>query len=213
MKGSASPKGVLLGLALSALALAIAPLFLPETFSAIANTTSESAAQGVEWAWIARIGLATFGLSVLGFTRLPGMTENPIRRWCFDAFGSLLILSAIASTRSWIPGAVFDPSEDWVHSFAATAMGFAFAFGVVATVLGRGQVVGRLRLHDLLAVAASVLIPLGMLALPEVDGLLQRLMFAIAFVWFALETIGIWREEDLDSSQSGSGKPANSIVA
>jgi hypothetical protein len=208
MKDSAGPRGVLLGLALSALALAIAPLFLPETYFPIANTTSESAAQGVEWAWIARIGLAAFGLSVLGFTRLPGMTENSIGRWCFDAFGLLLILSAIASTRSWVPDARFDPSEDWVHSFAATAMGFAFAFGVVATVLSRAKGVGRLRVHDILAVAASVLIPLGMIAVPEVDGLLQRLMFAIAFAWFALETIAVRTGEDRAVGQPRGQRPS-----
>jgi hypothetical protein len=87
-------------------------------------------------------------------------------------------------------------------------MGFAFAFGVVATVLSRAKGVGRLRMHDILAVAASVLIPLGMIAVPEVDGLLQRLMFAIAFAWFALETIAVWKGEDRAVGQPGGQRPS-----
>jgi hypothetical protein len=62
--------------------------------------------------------------------------------------------------------------------------------------------------HDILAVAASVLIPLGMIAVPEVDGLLQRLMFAIAFAWFALETIAVWKGEDWAVGQPGGQRPS-----
>jgi hypothetical protein len=39
--------------------------------------------------------------------------------------------AAAFSMRAWMPSAAFDPIEDGLHSFAATAMGFSFALGVL----------------------------------------------------------------------------------
>jgi hypothetical protein len=38
---------------------------MPESYDWIEHTTSESAAQGVEGAWLARLGFLSFGLAVL----------------------------------------------------------------------------------------------------------------------------------------------------
>jgi TRAP-type C4-dicarboxylate transport system permease small subunit len=53
------------GLVASALALALAPLLLPTSYSWVAHTTSESAAQGVPGSWLARVGFLVFGAAVL----------------------------------------------------------------------------------------------------------------------------------------------------
>ena len=45
------------------------------------------------------------------------------------------------------------------------------------------------RVFDSAAVIASVVLPLGMSASEGYAGLLQRLMFAIAMVWFGLEAL------------------------
>jgi len=42
---------------------------------------------------------------------------------------------------------------------------------------------------DLVAVVAAIAIPLAMSALPEWDGLLQRGMFAIAYMWYGFELL------------------------
>jgi hypothetical protein len=42
---------------------------------------------------------------------------------------------------------------------------------------------------DVVAVAVSVIIPLGMMALPNWAGLSQRIMFATAYVWYASELL------------------------
>lgn len=55
----------LAGLAVSALALLLAPLLMPASYSWVLHTTSESAAQGVRGAWLARVGLLLFDTTVV----------------------------------------------------------------------------------------------------------------------------------------------------
>ena len=59
---------VLVGLGASAAMLALAPILMPAGYSWLSKTTSESAAQGVDGAWLTRLGFVVFGLSVLLLT-------------------------------------------------------------------------------------------------------------------------------------------------
>lgn len=181
----ARPGAILFGLALSALALALAPMLMPDSYSWIVNTTSESAAQGVSGAWLARLGLGAFGLAVLALA-WSHKSWVPAAKYSHLGFGFLMLVAAVASARPWIDGSPFDVAEDQVHSIAATAMGFAFAFGIFAVVLGERRSGGPIRPLDLIAISASVAIPLAMTALPELAGLFQRLMFVVAYVWYAV---------------------------
>lgn len=54
---------VLLGV--SAVALAIAPVGLDESYSWVEHTTSQAGGQGVDGAWMARLGFILFGLAVI----------------------------------------------------------------------------------------------------------------------------------------------------
>ena len=42
---------------------------------------------------------------------------------------------------------------------------------------------------DVLAIAAAVILPAGMATWPSIGGVLQRLMFFIAYVWYAVEAV------------------------
>ena len=102
----------------------------------------------------------------------------------------MMVATAVFSTRPWLPNLPFDPIEDALHSFTASAMGFAFAAGIGVRLWQRyqkGQRAGRIL--DVVAIAASFLIPLSMMALPNWDGLLQRIMFATAYIWYARELL------------------------
>lgn len=95
--------------------------------------------------------------------------------------------AAVFSSKPWFD-APFDPTQDTLHSVAASVMGAAFAPGVVSSLFDR---LGRrrpVRLVDAAGVLASVLIPLAMFNLDSGAGLLQRVMFGIAFWWYL--TIG-----------------------
>lgn len=180
---------VLVGLGASAMMLALAPLLMPDDYSWLSKTTSESAAQGVEGAWLGRSGFAVFGLSVLLLTGVRRRVWGVAAAF-HGAFGVFMFAAAMFSTRSWDPAAGYNRAEDVLHSVAATAMGFAFAGGVVAMLL-RARFTKQRRPWslDAAAILASFLLPLAMSALPDLDGALQRVMFAVAYTWFAAEAI------------------------
>lgn len=82
-----------------------------------------------------------------------------------------------------------DETEDLLHSVAATGMGLAFAAGVLVVGLRRRGAGPWPRVLDAVAVVASVALPAAMSLFPAVDGVLQRLMFAVAYAWYAVQAV------------------------
>jgi hypothetical protein len=177
---------------------------MPPGYSWVSQTTSEFAAQGVQGAWLARLGFVLLGLSVILLATICQ------RRWglwgaaLHAGFGVLLIAAAVFSHRPWTAGEDFDRVEDVLHSITATAMGFVFVIGVVVTALRRSRGDVWPRAFDIMAVAASVAIPLGMAALPDIEGVLQRLMFVVAYAWYAAEAVRTTRDRVPNGSRSRS---------
>jgi hypothetical protein len=187
------------GLVASAAATVLAPAVLPDGYSWISRTTSEAAAQGLSGAWLGRLGFLLFGLSVL---LLADVGRRSWGRWgtaLHVVFGVSMTAAAAFSNRPWLPAHPADRTEDLLHSVAASAMGVAFAAGVVAVMLGERRLRQWRGALDVVAVVASVVLPFAMVALPSIDGVLQRLMFAIAYVWYASEALRIRRSRDVAS--------------
>lgn len=183
----ALPAAVAAALGASALALTLAPTRMPDSYHWIAHTTSESAAQGLDGAWVARLGFLLFGFAVLALAALARERWGPLASGLHAAFGVLMVATAAFSARSWEQGAAYDPVENALHSFAATALGFAFAFGVAAAAWTLLAAARRLRWIDVIAVSASVVLPLGMMMWPQLAGVLQRTMFVVAYAWYLHE--------------------------
>lgn len=184
--------GVLLLLICSAVALSAAPALMPEGYSWVAHTVSESAAQGLKGAWMARLGFLLFGMAVIW---LATASETMWARgvvWMHLAFAVLMVATAAFSHKPWVAGVPFDPFEDHLHSFTATAMGFAFALGVLLRFLqqwGQGR---RGRVLDMIALLSATFIPMLMLFQSDIAGLVQRLMFLVAFVWYGKEALDLY---------------------
>lgn len=174
-------------LTVSAISLAASPWLMPEGYSWISNTTSESAAQGIEGAWLARLGFLAFGLAVLGLSASLRSVWARGTMWFHASFGACMTAAAAFSHRPWMAGIPFDPVEDFLHSCAATAMGFAFALGVLVRFFQRKRTQEPGSGFDIAAVVAACVCPLLMVWLPGVEGLLQRLMFLTAFLWYGNE--------------------------
>jgi hypothetical protein len=181
--------GVLACLVASAASLAVAPTLMPASYSWVAHTTSESAAQAVPGAWLARLGFLLFGLAVLAIASLAADLWGRNAAWMHAAFGVLMVAAAAFSARSWDTGVPFDVVEDVLHSVAATAMGFAFALGVAAVAWRMWRAGSGLRWLDITAVTASVLLPLAMVAWGQYAGALQRIIFVVAYVWYGAEAL------------------------
>lgn len=171
----------------SALLLACAPTFLEESYFWVAHTTSEAAAQGVEGAWISRLGFLVFGLAVLWLAQVSRESWGSTATQFHRAFGGFMIGAAVFSARAWDETIPFDAVEDLLHSVAATAMGFAFALGVFALVVRRARSREPLRWLDAAAIAASILIPTAMMLAEDFAGALQRGMFLVAYTWYGRE--------------------------
>jgi hypothetical protein len=103
------------------------------------------------------------------------------------SFGVLMLGSAVFSVRPGLKGVAFDPVEDGLHSFTATAMGFAFAFRVLVHFLQRLSQDRSGWLLDVIALVAAVGIPLLMVYVSDISGLIQRLMFLVAYIWYERE--------------------------
>jgi hypothetical protein len=180
---------VLLLLAASALALLLAPRLMPASYNWVAHSTSESAAQGIEGAWLARLGFLLFGVGVLLLTWVAALRRGPWGRVFHGTFGVMMVAAAAFGARPWDDALPFEATEDLLHSVAAFSMGVAFALGVLAVMLRRDVRQIGPRVFDWIAIAAAALIPLAMTVWSDQTGLLQRAMFAIAFVWYGAEAL------------------------
>lgn len=179
----------LVALVVSALFLGLAPLVMPADYSWVSNSISESAAQGIDDAWVARVGFLLFGVGVVLTTlasaarwRWPGAALNGL-------FGVLMMCAAVFSTQPWNTELPFDEAESTVHSLIASTMGFAYCIGVLAVLIGDPRMPWSQRGFSVVATLSAILLPLGMVAMPPLAGILQRLMFAIAYAWFAIEAV------------------------
>lgn len=190
---------VLVLLGVSAVALAAVPAVLDESYSWVEHTTSQAGGQGVHGAWMARLGFVLFGLAVIWLAHRKAWVWRQPATALHVTFGSCLVAVAAFSLRAWQAGAPFDRTEDALHSVAATVMGFAFALGVTAARWWPGRP-STLRVLDVVAIAASVVIPLAMSLSPAYSGALQRAMFAIAYLWYAREAIDLLRSVELQTA-------------
>lgn len=179
---------ILLLLAASAASVALAPLLMPGSYSVIEHAVSESAAQGVDGAWLARAGLMLLGSAVLVSANLASSRWGLGGRISHRVYGMGMIAAAAFAHSPWedVP---FDEFEDLLHSAAASLAGLAFAVGVVTVSVQRGPGTTAARVFDWFAVGAAIVIPMTMFNVEGIAGLVQRGMFLIGYTWYAAEAI------------------------
>jgi hypothetical protein len=199
--------GVIVLLVLSATAIFLAPSMMLPGYSWTSHFISEAAAQGVDGAWVARLGFLFFGFAVLW---LAGSLRKQWARGaylCHLALGVLMVSTAAFSHHSWLPYMPFDIFEDFLHSVTATGMGFAFSLGVLIRFVQRGRDGEAGRRFDAAALGAAVVLPLFGWLWPSYAGVAQRVMFLVAYVWYgneALHVRGRPRQDREDTVPPGS---------
>jgi Protein of unknown function (DUF998) len=186
-------------LAFSGLLVMLAAYAMPDGYSWRFHSISESAAQGQHGAWIARFsflcfGAAVFLLSLAMRDRWPRLTY-----WSNLIFATSMLGAAAFSHSPWLPGQAADQFEDFLHSIFASGMGFAFCIGLVARLAHRGANSSFGRTLDALALVFATVLPLLLASGSNSGGLLQRVIFAVAYLWFARESLialGVVREQN-----------------
>lgn len=171
----------------AATAFAFAPLVVAEDYDWVRNSISESAAQGVEGAWLARSGFLLFGLAVWlvaqqGVGRRPKPAIVALR-----VVAAGLVVVAAFSARPWRRDVEFDRVEDTLHAVGASTIGVAITIAALVMALAVPDRAASARGGDAVMVLASVGLPVAMTAWSGAAGLLQRLMFAVALLWFAAD--------------------------
>lgn len=120
---------VLSFLLISVMALLIAPILMPESYDWVTHTTSESGAQGIEGAWLARSGFVLYGLAVLLLIAIK-KDWKLFARLVHAIFGLSMMGNAVFSSRPWLAELPFDALEDTLHSWMSGLVGSAFTVGV-----------------------------------------------------------------------------------
>lgn len=175
-------------LLLSAVCVAVAPYLMPESYSVVENAISASGGQGIDAAWVARTGFLLLGFAVLLLSIVRSSQWGFWGRLVMRIYGISMIAAAAYAHKPWLD-VPFDQFEDLLHSVAATTVGAAFTIGVLLVTARRGPNAGWVRAFDLLAVAAAVIIPVTMFNVTDVEGLVQRIMFVIGYLWFGAEAV------------------------
>ncbi|OIO66701.1 MAG: hypothetical protein CO186_06320 [Zetaproteobacteria bacterium CG_4_9_14_3_um_filter_49_83] len=68
-------------------------------------------------------------------------------------------------------------------------MGFAFSFGVLLRLLQRQKHETNKKYFDMLALIVATVIPLLGWHWPSLSGLVQRILFAVAYLWYVNEAL------------------------
>lgn len=167
----------------------MAAVAMPVGYSWRMHSISESAAQGLQHAWIARLAFICFGSAVLVLSLAMRQTWSRLTYWMHLVFATSILGTAAFSHKPWIAGVPFDEFEDFLHSVGATGMGFAFCFGVVARLFQRNRIELPNRALDVLALVVATGMPMLSVLYPDSGGLIQRAMFVVAYVWYGAEAL------------------------
>lgn len=178
-------------LALSATLVLAGAAAMPDGYSWLRHSISESAAQAQQGAWIARLSFVCFGAAVLVLALAARTRWARLACWTQLAFALSMFGAAAFSHAPWLAGVPADEFEDFLHSVFATGMGFAFCAGVAARLAQRGIEGFEGRTLDAIALLAAIVMPWVLASSPSAGGLVQRIMFAIAYLWFGREALFI----------------------
>lgn len=177
--------------------LIVATILMPESYSWIENTVSESGGQGVGHAWVFRSAVLATSAGALLLTTTAGDLWGRWGKSAFRLYGCALVGAAIFSEAPW-DGAPHDGTEAYMHTVFAFLTGAGFAFGVLSVAMRRPSHQRLMRFYDGLILIGMVTVPLVMLAIPQ-NGLLQRSLIFAGYVWLLMEAARIQRLEPVSS--------------
>lgn len=167
-----------LAISLFVVNVALGPLYAVSGYSATSNVISELAAQNTPRNWLMSVAFITLGAAVA----FDGAKSFRRPLLPFIAFGILFAAAGIFAHRPITQGVAFVPWVDSAHSALASLSGVALTVGFVWQAIRAASAAYRL-----LAIAlagACVRLPLLMLANPQYQGAIQRLMYLAVFAWF-----------------------------
>ncbi len=166
-----------IGIALFAATALAGPWYTVEGYSAARNLISQLGAQHTQNSLIMVAGFLALGI---------GIVADGIRRFSapvlpFIAFGFFMALAGLLAHKPLSPAAAYSETAHQAHSALATLAGISITVGL----LWQAVLVSTFGMRAIIITLAvlCLALPLSMLAYPELQGLIQRFMYLLLFVW------------------------------
>lgn len=175
-----SPSGMMtkIGIIIFSIAILAGPFYSVPEYRLVSNTISELGAQQTPHNFFAIFGFLAFGLGiVLDWVRQPSRQTLP-----FMLFGLSMMIAGIFPHKPLGIGTPYNEVVDSIHSGAATLGGLFITLGFLTESVRTTS--NKRRVITLALATLCFFLPLGMFSLPNLQGILQRIMFASVFLWF-----------------------------
>lgn len=167
----------------SFVALMAAQFLMPDSYSWLEHTISESGAQGLDYAWLVTVGVLLTSSSVFILSVAAGEGWNRRVKAAFLFYAVALVGSAFLQEAPWeeIP---HNETEAYLHTFFTFWAGVGFAFGILFLSRSRERSAKAQIIFDWVMIGTTALIPLVMLSFLDIEGLLQRVLVLIGYAWW-----------------------------
>jgi hypothetical membrane protein len=160
----------------SAAALA-GPWYTADGYNVVSNLVSELAAQRTKNNFVMVAGFLSLGLALIA----DGLRRFQAPAIPFMAFGLFMALAGLFGHKPMTPSLPYSELTHTAHSILASLAGISIT---VALVWHAARAEPRWRRVVALTLAILCMaLPLAMLGLPEFQGLIQRLMYLLVFLW------------------------------
>lgn len=179
-------------LVVSMITLAVAPRFVPDTYSMVEHTLSESGGQGVDGAWVFRMSLILAASAVVTITSSAKQFWSSTTRWWLNTYAFGVVLLAIFPESPFDPGP-YNEMVATLHTASGAIAAIAFMLGIATVSISRPRRETWTRVFDWIVIAAVAVIPQVMLVVTY-PGALQRAMVLLGYVWLLIETTRIARQ-------------------
>ncbi|KAF0222035.1 MAG: hypothetical protein FD133_1511 [Erysipelotrichaceae bacterium] len=146
-------------------------------YSILKNTTSHLGAQGSPNGWIMNIVFVSLGIESIWIAL---QTKIRYHQFFGVIFGLSLVMTGIFQHAPLITSIPVNHLQDILHSLFASITGFSF------TLLAAGHGFmsdGSQRIVGIFMAMLAIFLSFAMFSVPEIMGLLQRIMFLSAFGW------------------------------
>jgi lysylphosphatidylglycerol synthetase-like protein (DUF2156 family) len=166
-----------LGILIFAATILLGPFYTVEGYSVIANTVSELGAQRTPNNLVAIIGFVAFGLGIaIEWLRHRSWVTAP-----FLLFGIFITAAGLLPHKPIDPEILYNVLVHRLHSVMASASGIAVTLGFLFQ--GVRESTTKMRIYDFYMAGICLTLPMAMFAMPELQGLIQRLMYFQVFIW------------------------------
>lgn len=174
---NASMRPTRIGIALFVLAVVAGPTYTVFGYSSMSNLISELAAQNTEGNYFMSVAFVALGTAIAfdggrSFSR----SLSP-----FMAFGFFMLLAGVFGHKPITPGVPYSALVHSAHSALATAAGVSISLAFIWQAVREESPRRRVQAASLAIVCFAL--PLGMLSMPAYQGAIQRLMYAVVFLW------------------------------